>query len=45
MPRLVSKLASTSSRVASPNRRNPKMLVIMYTDEHKASAVRTTGFI
>lgn len=29
MPRLVSKLASTSSRVESPNRRKPKKLVSM----------------
>lgn len=45
MPRLVSKFASTSSRVESPNKRYPKKLVIMYTEEHRANDVRTTGFI
>lgn len=45
MPRLVSKFASTSSRVESPNKRNPKKLVIMYTEEQRANEVRTTGFI
>lgn len=45
MPRLASKLARTSSRVASPNRRNPKKLISMYTVEHIASEVCTTDRI
>jgi len=45
IPRSMSKLASTSSRVPSPNRRNPKKLVSKYTEAHRAREVRTIPFI
>lgn len=45
MPRLVSKLARTSSRVESPKRRKPKKLVVMYTVEQSASELLTIDCI
>lgn len=45
MPRLASKLESTSGRVDSPNRRKPKEPVIRYTTAQRVSEVRTTTCI
>lgn len=45
MPRLESKLESTSGRVESPNKRKPKEPVIRYTTQQRASEVRTIASI
>jgi hypothetical protein len=45
MPRSVSKLASTSPRVASPNSRNPNKAVRMYMPEHRTNDAHITGCI